>query len=250
MYKRFIEPSKCRIIIAHNKDNAINALTLLAVDRFSGVLTIVDADFWRLEGTSPASPSILLTDTHDLETMLLRSSAFEKVLSEFGSEEKIASLEKQRGIDIRALLLESAVPIGYLRWVSLLDNLSLKFEGLSFSDFVNRVTLITDIPKLLKSVKNHSQKHALEEKTLAGRMQKLQSNTHDPWHICCGHDLICILSIGLCKALGSSNPTDVKPDVLEKFLRVGYEYSHFGGTELYRAIRQWEAANSPYQVLP
>jgi hypothetical protein len=71
VYKRFVDDSRCKVIPAHNKDNAVEILEILEKDRFPGVLVIVDADFWHLEGIKPESLNLLLTDTHDLETMII-----------------------------------------------------------------------------------------------------------------------------------------------------------------------------------
>jgi len=80
-------------------------------------------------------------------------------------------------------------------------------------------------------------------------MQDVRDDTHDPWHVCCGHDLVCILSIGLRKIIGTWNPNDIKPDVLERSLRLAFERSYFHKTQLYVSIQQWEKANTPFVIL-
>jgi len=138
VYKHFIGEDKCQIIVTHSKDNAIKALVILEKDKLLGVLAIVDADFMVLEEMQPSSQNLLLTDMHDLELMIINSPALEKVLVELGSTEKISKLEKTYKKDIRSLLLESAMPIGYLRWVSLREKLSLKFETLKLDRFIDK----------------------------------------------------------------------------------------------------------------
>ena len=66
VYGRLVSETECRLIPATGKDKAISALELLENGGFNGVLTIVDADFWRLDGIDPNSPNLLLTDNHDL----------------------------------------------------------------------------------------------------------------------------------------------------------------------------------------
>ena len=245
VWKNLIDSTKCRVEIAHNKDKAIKVLDILERDNFGGVLAIVDADFWILEDTIISNPNLLLTDTHDLETMLLKSPALEKVLSEHGSEEKIQLFAK----DIRQTLLESAQVIGYLRWVSLKFNYGLKFEDLAFKKFINEKTLAINESELIKTVKNNSQLLGLDEKEIRAKMGSLQTNVQDMWYVCCGHDMISILSIALCKSLGTRNSKQVESDVLEKDLRLAYESSHFRLTQLYIAIQDWETTNQPFQVL-
>ncbi|GAB4301600.1 MAG: hypothetical protein Fur0025_41910 [Oscillatoriaceae cyanobacterium] len=79
LWKNLLDPSKCYIKYAVGKARVIDVMEILDKDNFSGVLAIIDADFWKLEGTIPPSTNILLTDTHDLETMLFQSPALEKV---------------------------------------------------------------------------------------------------------------------------------------------------------------------------
>jgi len=246
VWKNLVDSTKCRVENAYNKDLAVKVLNILEKDNFAGVLAIVDADFWILEGTVPSSPNLLLTDTHDLETMLLKSPALEKLLLEHGSEQKIKDFAK----DIRQTLLESAKVIGYLRWASLKFDYYLKFEDLAFRKFVEEGTLVLNKSDLIKTVKDKSQKPGLDERKIQQKMDSLTTTTQDMWYVCCGHDMIGILSIALCKELGSCKPQKVEPNVLEQDLRLAYESSYFCKTQLYAAIQQWEKNNQPFQVLP
>jgi len=138
-------------------------------------LAIVDADFDILEGSVPLSPNLLFTDTHDLETMLLKSPALEKVLSEHGSEAKINNFAK----DIRQTLLEIAKIIGYLRWASLKFNYCLKFERLAFNNFVKKETLALNESDLMKTVKDNSQKPGLDDSEIRAKMDSLKTDAQD-----------------------------------------------------------------------
>jgi hypothetical protein len=248
MYRRFANARFCQVIPAHSKDNVIGAIEILDKDGIVGVLAIVDADFWRLDGKEPQSPNIFITDTHDLETMILASPALEKLVNEYCSSSKVERLTQQRKKSIRQILLESGRPIGYLRWISQVQNLSLVFEDLKFSRFIDRGTLATDIPKMIKVVKNKSERHDLDEADLQDTIEDVAGHNHNAWDVCCGHDLICILSIGLCSALGSNQSNDVKPEKIEKVLRIAYEFTYFRNTQLYLDIKGWETLNQAFQV--
>ena len=245
VWKNLVDSTKCRVENASNKDNAVKVLNILEKDNFAGVLAVVDADFDILEETVLLSQNLLLTDTHDLETMLLKSPALEKVLREHGSTEKIERFPQ----DIRQTLLESAKIIGYLRWASLKFKYDLSFEGLAFNDFVDKKTLALNESKLIQTVKNKSQKLGLDEQQIRANMDSLKTDTQDMWYVCCGHDMISILSLALCKALGSFNSKELGANVLEKYLRVAYESAHFRQTKLYRSIQTWEQTNKPFEVL-
>lgn len=250
IFRNFLAEGQCQIIIANNKDNVLRALTILESERFVGLLAIVDADFDRLEGLSSSSSNLHFTDTHDLETMILQSPALEKVLAEFGSENKIDGFVSRHNSSLRLILLISGSHLGYLRWLSLQHQLGLRFEELSFSKFLNNETLEIEVVKLVKTVKDHSSAHHLKDSELQEQMQRLYSDDHDLWQVCCGHDLVGILSAGLRKTLGSNDSKQVEQEVISRALRLAYEFTHFRSTQLYVAIQDWEKANPPYQVFP
>ncbi len=248
-YKTFINKSKCQITITYSKSTALQIVSILEQEMFPGILAVVDADFDILEGKLPSSSNVLFTDAHDLETMLMKSPALERVLIEFGSEEKIDEIIEATNKDVRALLLECGMTIGYLRWVSLREKLSLTFEGLEFSQFIKKDFLHVKPLDCIRAVKNKSQRHDLADKQLEAYIQNLRDDTHDPWHVCCGHDLICILSVGLRRTIGTWNPNDIRPDVLERSFRLAFERSYFYKTQLYLSIQQWEMVNPPFVIL-
>ncbi|NJM27727.1 MAG: DUF4435 domain-containing protein [Pseudanabaena sp. RU_4_16] len=248
-YERFVDTATCELVSVSGKPSSklrvISVLRILENASFQGVLAIVDADFDHLEPSLTNSPNLLRTDTHDLETMLLKSFAFDKVLTEFGSKEKIINFNR----DVRTELLEAGMSIGYLRWVSQLDGLNLTFDGITFSKFTDEQTLQIDELKLIGAVKNKSQALSLKDEELQQRLVNQKSSSHDPWQVCCGHDMIEILSLGLRKAIGSLKAADVAPNSLERSLRLAYEETYFCGTKLYLTMREWGNKNQPYQVL-
>ncbi|HKQ74228.1 MAG TPA: DUF4435 domain-containing protein [Blastocatellia bacterium] len=251
LYKRLADTKQCRLIVAHNKENVVEILMLLESGNFIGALAIVDADFDTLEGKVFASPNIFLTDTHDLETMLLKSPALEKLLLEMESETKLDEFVKSLGKELRDALLEEGLHLGYLRWVSLRHGHELKFEGLKYRDFTDLTTLTINQSKLIKSIKNHSQKPQLLDQELQQQIEAIRDETHDKWHVCCGHDLIGILSVGLRKAIGSQRShKEIEPEILERSLRLAYESAWFRDTQLYASIGLWEGHNTPFQVFP
>ncbi|PXF59042.1 MAG: hypothetical protein C4B59_12200 [Candidatus Methanogaster sp.] len=247
VYGRLVNEVECRLIPATGKDKAISALELLENSGFGGVLAIVDADFWRLDGIDSNSSNLLLTDSHDLETMILYSDVLDNVLSEFGSAREIAKL----GGPIRDILLESGLPIGYLRWLSspTKDNLSLKFKELSFDKFVDEQTLRVSIDNLIRELKINSENSTLDENATKLKIMTLGGAGHDPWQVCSGHDLVQILSIGLRNIFGNPRGKSVTMEVVDGILRVAYDHSHFRLTRLHNSIKDWEKANPSFNVL-
>ena len=231
--------------IASGKNNAIKALSILEKeDNFRRVVAVIDADFSRIEQQIPHSNNLFLTDEHDLEMMLIKSAAFDKLLKERGSEEKIKAFTE----DIRETLLKLGQEIGKLRWLSLRNKLDLKFEGLNFKNFIDKENLSINIDKLIISIKNHSQKPSLDEQQIKQDLSVISDENHDPWQLCCGHDFISILAIALCKVLGTWNANDVKTEVLERELRLAYELSYFYQTQIYQLMVNWQSNHHPDQI--
>jgi hypothetical protein len=247
-YKQFIDKESCKVYVAYGKQNVIRTLEILENDGFNGVIAIVDADFDRLEGIEPDSVNIFMTDTHDLETMILKSPALEKLLIEHGSEQKIRSITKTQNKDIRQILLDAGIQIGYLRWVNEKDNLSLKFEGISFNEFIDENLLTLNLVQMIITVQNKSQRHNIKTEDIQERLNQLSNPDHDPWDVCCGHDLVCILSFGLRKVLGTNNANAVTPEHIELDLRLSFEETYFLATQLYESLKAWEQNNHPFRI--
>ena len=254
-YGRFIDEELCQTVAANGKpsakQNAIRVIEILRNENFDGALAIVDADFSRLEGKEPDNDHIFMTDTHDLETIILKSPALETLLAEYGSKQKIENITKSRNKGIRQMLLEIGIQIGYLRWVSEKKNLALKFEEINFLAFVdvNNLTLKSVI-QMIVTVINNSSNQNLEADNLQEQMSKLYNPNNDPWDICCGHDLVCILSIGLHRVFGSGSnkARDVSIEQIEKYMRMSYEEAYFLATQLYKSLRSWENINHPFRI--
>ncbi|MFN9733705.1 MAG: DUF4435 domain-containing protein [Microcystis sp.] len=245
IYERLVNKQEVRVTSADGKNNAIKALSILEKeDNFRRVVAVIDADFSRIEQQIPDSNNLFLTDEHDLEMMLIKSAAFDKLLKERGSEEKIKAFTE----DIRETLLKLGQEIGKLRWLSLRNKLDLKFEGLNFSKFIDKEKLSINIDELIISIKNHSQKLSLYEQQIKQDLSVISDENHDPWQLCCGHDFIGILAIALCKVLGTWNANDVKTEVLERELRLAYELSYFYQTQIYQLMVNWQSNHHPDQI--
>ncbi len=248
-YGNLIDCEKCQIVTVSGKPSSkfrvIQVLEILEKSNFQGVLAIIDADFDNIQTPPHKSFNLLRTDTHDLETMLLKSLGLEKVLREFGSEEKITKFNRE----IRQVLINAGLPIGYLRWISQLENLNLTFNKIKFTKFINDKTLKIDELVLIKTVKDKSQNFSLSHQDIQQKIISKRNMDYDSWQICCGHDLVEILSISLRKTIGTNKTSDIEPNKLEISLRIAYEKNYFCQTQLYLKICTWEKNNPLFKIL-
>jgi Protein of unknown function (DUF4435) len=244
VYKNFIGKNNCQMQVAHNKSNTIKALEILQKNNVTGVLAIVDADFDNLEAKNQNVANLFLTDFHDLECLILISPALEKVLAEFGSENKINKFSK----DIRETLFEIGSFIGYFRWISLSDELNLTFEDLDFGKFIDKNNLNFSLDSSITTVKNKSQKLNIDNAHISQQINNLASQNHDRKQVTCGKDLVETLSLALQKVLGTNNSNSVTSDIIARDLRLAYEFEFFVLTNLYQNIKKWETQNIPFKV--
>jgi Protein of unknown function (DUF4435) len=250
VYQNFIEPKHCQIKCVEfkndsNKKRVVEIIEILNTDnKFTGAIGIVDADFDNLEAKSQNVANLFLTDFHDLECLILISPALEKVLAEFGSENKINKFGK----DIRETLFEIGSVIGYFRWISLSDELNLTFEDLDFGKFIDKNNLNFSLDSGITTVKNKSQKLNIDNAHISQQINNLALQNHDKKQVTCGKDLVETLSLALQKVLGTNNSNSVTSDIVARDLRLAYEFEFFVLTNLYQNIKEWETQNIPFKV--
>lgn len=248
VYGRVLDDKRCSIEIAYGCDNALSAVRILNSNAFAGVLAIVDADFANITGETIPEGNILQTDLHDLECMILDSPAFDRLLGEFGSGDKVAAFARTSP-QIARQLATNAVPLGCLRLVSIQQGLDLKFEGLLFSRFVDSSDLQIDSTNLVREVVNKSHKHQLDQKQLLKQVEIETQKEHDCWQISCGHDIVEILSFAFRKTFSSKSGGKVAPEILGLCLRLAYEVTYFKQTSLYRAMDKWQQHHPNFPIL-
>ncbi len=243
-YSWFTNRNKCITISAHSKENVIDAIQILENRNVSGIIGIVDADFSNLEGHGLPSNNLVKTDSHDIEMLILNSPALEKVMHVNGDDEKCQSIEK-----VTDKLLSAAKPLGYIRWVSLRRKLDLNFKDLNFTTFVDKDTLEIDIEKLSVEVVNNTKRCRVKAEDIRKIIEYgLTNSSHDPWQVCCGHDVVEILRISFNSCFGSFT-SPPKSKAVSSWLILAYESTYFTQTQLYSAIINWEKSNAPFLVL-
>lgn len=261
-WKKHISNEKCSIIICGGKKHVTTAITKLSENnKIAGVLGIVDDDFDSLEGKTLNLPNLITTETHDLECLLLRSRAFDKVLIEYANDKEIKKLEETEGRKIREALLDRGVVFGRLRWLSVRnkwglykdhhDELQKKFEPIKREHVVDKEWTVNET-KLLEAVIQELTKlgHLLTAEELPNLIVSLPQDA-DPWKVCNGHELVYLLEIALSGKLATSEPKKGgirRGDEIPKMLRQSIESTEFLATELATKVKIWECDNQPYQI--
>ena len=231
--------SSCELVEAEGKPNVVESLARLDAECCGGVLGVVDDDYDKLVGAEPESANLLATDAHDLECMLCRSTALDRVLVELGDPAKIASVEEMEETDIRNCLLNRALVIGKLRWAAIQFGLDVDTDAIKIARFVSIDTWLVDEEALIDTVSEGGLR--CEQQSLREKIELLPGA--DPWCVAKGHDVLQLLRLGLRRILGSmQNSIGVKH--IAGLLRSGVSVDDLESTLLWANIRDWETVNS------
>ena len=247
-FQRFVKNREMPIIPAWGKGNVLDAIKILEPDdNIQGFLGIVDADFDHVDDSLPTSQNVVVTDEHDVEMMIVKTNAFDDVLLELGSKNKICKFPSINRI--RCSLIEKTLIIGYLRYLSITGNLNLRFDGLDFSVFIDRKSLKINVEKMIERVFKLKRIKGLQEKNIRDKLLEVVENANDdPYQICCGHDFVAIFGIALKNALGSQPSQAVNSEKLGMALRLAYDSRDFLQTKLYSDAKQWGNRNQGYDI--
>ena len=249
LYSKFIDSNCCEVIIADSKQNVVACIKVFNEEKALGILGITDNDFDGLEPEPEVTPNVFVTDGHDLECMLIKSNAFENICIEYGDKEKCKKFESHIKMPMRDYLIKQVALIGYLRWYSLKMQLGLRFSNLEFEKFVDIKTLEVDLSSLIDYVLLESKKvKETESGLITKEVRKLKAKHHDEWQVCCGHDLMVVMNIGLIHIFGNYNAKNLFPGQLEGNFRLAYTMEDFKQTGLYKQLVTWENKGQGYSL--
>lgn len=245
--KRFWIPrchDDCEIVDGEGKYNVIGCIRRLDDESFRGALGVTDNDYDSLMSVKIVSKNLVVTETHDLECLLIRSPALETVLAEFGDPEKIEEFVRSSGVDVRAALLERALFFGRLRWAALKFELDVNHDAISVARFVHPDPWEVDRDGLVGAALQGSSE---SEASLLGYVESLPNA--DPWLVAQGHDMLGILRTGLQQALGNIRSSRTGTDHIAQVLRSAFSDQHLRSTLLAKNISGWETLNPTYHIL-
>lgn len=221
--------------------NVVEAIAILDNENRTDVLGIIDRDYRDIVGAIPESINIIMTDSHSIETMMFASSAFHKVLKEKASDDKVKNYAD--GIDgIRKKVLELGKPIGILRFYSYKEECCYSFENIEMEKFIDKKVLLFSLEKFLAHLRGiHTNNKTINEQLFNEAIQEVMTIKvlDDVYRLCCGHDLMEILAVGLKKLWGSYDSKEISGETIESLFRLAYSKEEFCQSELYSAIKNW-----------
>lgn len=219
VYSKVMDNNAVRFYPDCNCDKHVIILNSLNRKYGNRLLAIKDADFDRLEGRVYSFSNLLLTDSHDLENMIV-----EECLSELSGDDA----ERCHSINLTEVY-EELEDISYLKWYSHTCHL-----GINFSD----IAVNTDLPSFFTAaVANTNNIVRVTLTDVAAFKNRHQGVPRK--ELCNGHDLLEVI-YARAKAVKTTNYP--KRPFFKRF-RKAYPRIKFTSTSLFQAIRTWETTN-------
>jgi hypothetical protein len=244
----FVDGQSCRFIKTEGKAHVLDAMDILRSRGYTKAFAVVDADFDHFSTQTPKFSDLARTDKHDIETMILATTAVQKVLLRYGywalgsTEVNVEDIERSCN-EFLERLLKAGLRLAYLRWASQIYNLRIRFKDMELFKVVDPSTLSIREDRLEEAVLRASQSGTWSE--IKSKADALVDPEHDPMQVCNGHDLTTFLALHL----GRKTATTVTQGNVEKDLSMAYTREDFRATKLFAQIVAWQEANHPLRIL-
>lgn len=252
-YKNIVNKESTIVTPMDSKKEVIQVINKINQLNMHGVIGIIDADFDRALGNDTYPDNVIVTDDHDIETMILHSDVFDRFKNEFGDDEKIREYEGRTKKDVYGQIIEYSTEIGKLRLISEQENFNLNFKAVPLDNLFNE-ELDFDIQDYIDQVLTISNKIGIKTNIL-DKYNKISIHCNE-WQICRGHDLTRILTIFFSKRkCGKNLGQDKKAQYIcvasvEQWLRGAYYAPlFFKTTMMFKMILQWESNNPNWKIL-
>ncbi len=237
LYSKFMDLDNAQVIVAHSKENVRHSVKeCYSKRKDEKVIGIVDADLDRVCGIKREAP-IFVTDCRDGEMMMIHSTAFYDVLSEYMESKDLVSFEKING-NIRSTILEAVYPVGVFMHISRRDGMNLSFKNLEPQFYVSEKTLKPDIRKLVNEVLFRSNKTHIDPYEISKMILSEMKQGYNKCDMCRGHDAVSVMLMFLHKH-GSFNCRGLCDGEMSGALRLAFGKDEFRDTELYKSVKNW-----------
>lgn len=229
---RHLNTALAQVVICGGKQVVLAAVSGLSAVGLSGCVGMIDLDFDHY--FRPTSlPNVVVTDTHDIETLLL-SVRLQIILGEYGDKDKIEAAAA--GHDLADALIARAAVFARLRYLNeVAPQFGIAFDSFSPWKYIDVTTWTLDESRLHSDFASTCKIAASDLPAMLATVPNLQT-----WRDVQGHDSLAILSIGFRQALGSGK--QVSEAGLLTALRLAFSESDFLATQLYASFKSWESS--------
>jgi hypothetical protein len=247
LLQRFIVKTACDILPAGGRTEVFEVMQRAAAGRVIGVVGLIDQDEFLFQGKIHQSDHIFVTDFTDLDTMLFSSPALLAAIVELA----IRNDDNRSSVAIDSLVATTrervyaaAHPLGLCRRLSSVNGWGIDFEALVYRYFVDPVTCICDVGRLLAHIDTLKRSGSASIDTIGAAFHEAINATHGYCSVVRGHDLTAILSLCAASLIGRA----CEQEQFERLLRLGYGMDHLRNTVMFKSIAEWSGRNKPYLV--
>jgi Protein of unknown function (DUF4435) len=251
LYKKFVNKG-IKIKEAWGCENLKRVLDILDEREFYRKIGIVDADFSSILQIELKAKDLFVTDYHDIEVMLIKSSALYSIINTFCLRERVEEFCPEE--QIYEKIMNLGKEIGLLKLANKVFNLGLVFkperpEGnqLKYKDFISERDLsFIGKEEMIQTAINYSTNRGTKisgKDEIKEKMSLLAQKEYNLEHLVNGHDLTNILFILIKKVLKSRNRMLFDFNSIEDSLILAYEANEFITTQLYFDLYNWSREN-------
>ena len=212
----------------------------------SGVVGIIDPDFFLIEAASELQlNNLLYDDLPDLELTMLNSEAYDTIMRNTLPLEMVPEYTDQ----LREDTLRLAAQYGYYRWFDHRNrNYNLRFNSVEFEDVIDAKTLELDQTVLAAGLAGGLE---LTPSALREQIDLLRQEQPPNVRLCRGRDALAIMALLIQRddSLSGKVKVQSQSNELARMLRIAFDWTCFIATALYRRIRSWEASHSPFRII-
>lgn len=226
-----------------NKNKVIKAIKRANKEGRGGIVGIVDADFDNLN-TVPFVENLYRTDTHDLESMLLKSeNSLQNVLNRYCDANHL--IPDTDISSIHNILLDISKYIGYALWCSNEWKWMIDFEGFPINKFIDEKCNF-DSNEACIHLKRKSADDTLSLKTIELEVTQNISEKWDLWQVCRGKEMLRVLAEYIRHNIrsGTYSGDNLRDDFL-----LAFDNEDFKNTNLYMSMKTWEQKNRDYSLV-
>lgn len=254
LYGKFINHQNIIIKEAFGNQKVKEVFEILTERGFNRKAGIIDADFTRIAGEEIEIDGVFITDDHDIEVMVIKTSALDCLFRVFCSKSKIEEFEKKHKVSVRDQIFKLGKEVGYLKLANKIYDLGLVFKSknpegnqIKYKKFVSDRTLkYLGDEKLIDTVINYSvnkSENIQSKNTIRNRLSVIKEEEYPIYQLVNGHDLTNVLFILMKKVLGCKNKMLHDANSVEDGLTLAYEFDDFKTANLYAEIKHWADEN-------
>lgn len=235
-----IDSMSSRIVHCGGKSNLLGLLNLCADQNYRQLVAVLDADFDRLLGKIKPIWCLSYSDNCDLETTLLCTGVFNKILAEYGDVLKVSGFEQLNQTTTLDYLLRVSGCFGRLRFINTLKDYRVNFDELSPYKYIDTRNWKLNKTNLELDFLHFAQ---ITPEQLARDLYELETmNLSDPWVFVQGHDCLKILSIGLSPAIvGRAGAKSIDQAELQKAIRLSCSDVDIALTNMHKTLKAAES---------